>query len=460
MQDGAGPAVTAKAVGEVFSFVIEELTRLQRLGAAVTKELKGLEFTCMLHDVEGRMRLIGRPAYDRLRGLVVDAVGQSEHRGCLDLDRTFRVVRAGFGRDILRADFKGTTDAEDLALLQGWIEEAAAECRPLTHYIPCHIRLPQEQTFVVGPVTFTPKALAIAEVEASLAQWAAGEDDDAAWREKDRRTTLDYLEAFSDVARVTVQRCDPETSRRVAHETVQGALAFLHVMGGADRTSKVRSAGPAVQNAQRSTLAFDAEGKPFLTWTGDWEGARLDKSFWRWIQEEAQQAMALAVGLALQKVADRVDPPMLAARYLDAAAWYADAATETRRPAAVVKYLTAMERLLWTGEKGGVTRRLSERAAALCFTIDPWNFEVLGKEIRRAYDLRSAIVHGRIDNDDPKIVRNYRLCDRVARDLLMTWLRRYGAGFDREVTLEGLRDHLDWFVAEAVKETAARLKAG
>jgi hypothetical protein len=227
-------------------------------------------------------------------------------------------------------------------------------------------------------------------------------------------------------------------------------------MAGADRTKKVRSGGPAVKNAQLATLALDERGAPFYTWTGEWEGARLDEKFWKWMRAKRQAAMAEAVGKALQTITERADAQMAAARYLDAAAWYADAATETRQPAAILKYLTAVERLLWTGEAGGVTRRLSERAAALCFTIDPWNFEELTKEIRSAYDLRSGIVHGRIRNDDPKIVRNYWLCERIARDLLITWLDRYGDGFDRETTLQKLKAHLDGFVAEVRKETEAR----
>ena len=146
---------------------------------------------------------------------------------------------------------------------------------------------------------------------------------------------------------------------------------------------------------------------------------------------------------------------MMAARYLDGAAWYADAVTDRRRPAAVVKYLTSMERLLFTGESK-ITDLLATRAAALCFEVEPWNFETLKKDIKRAYNLRSEIVHGRVRNDDPKVTKNFWVCERVSRDLLSTWLFRYGADFQKQTTVAKLQAHLNGFVAEVKEETARR----
>ncbi len=166
-----------------------------------------------------------------------------------------------------------------------------------------------------------------------------------------------------------------------------------------------------------------------------------------------------AVGVAVSTVLNRTDPEFVAARYLDAVAWYADAVTERAKPAAIVKYLTAMERLLWTGETGsGITRRLSDRTAALCFSTEIWNFQELSDEVRRAYDLRSGIVHGRLSASNPEILKSHRLCKKVARDLLIAWLSRYGEGFATPTTIEKAKAHFDGFVAEVQAETAKRRK--
>ena len=448
--------VTPQEVGETFSFVIHELIRLQKLGRDVVKTLKGLDVFCSIYDAERRMRFIGRPAYERLRDLTIRIVDQSPYRGRLEIDRTFGCVRTGFGRDYIRADFRATSDEEDLQTLLRWLDEAAAECRDLTHFVPCQVRLPPNEQFIVGPVTLEPAQPALERLRADLARETAPTCDDENWRASENERALAYLTAFTDLASVPVPGCDPDTSRSVAEEAVQAALAFLHVMAGAEHTNKIRTGGPAIPNAQRSTLALDQNGKSFMTWVGDWEGARLTGKFWDWLRREEQQRLATAAGTAIQFIVDRADPPMMAARYLDAAAWYSDAATEARRPAAILKYLTAMERLLWTGEGGGVTHRLASRAAALCFVTDPWNFEELRGDIRRAYNLRSEIAHGRVRSDDPKIGRNYWRCERICRDLLTTWLFRYGDAFHRQTTLEKLRAHLDGFVAEVETEAIRR----
>lgn len=447
--------VTPEDVGEVFSFLFTEIVRLQRLGLGVRDELQGLDFLCSIYDSDRRMRLVGRPAYERLRDLTNRIVDQTDYRGRLDLDRTFTCVRTGFGRDYIRPDFEATTDEEDFENLLRWIEEAAQGCRTLTHYVPMQMGLPEGETFTVGPVTVEPSLAVLERLRRELSAEEPVVGDDARWRAKENRRALTYLASFSDIATVRIVGCDPETSRRVADEVVQAALAFIHVMAGAESTSKVRVGGPAVRNAQRSTLAVDEDGTPFMTWTGDWEGARLDVKFWSWLRSDHQKRLSDTAGTAIQFIADRIDPTMMAARYLDGAAWYADAVTDRRRPAAVVKYLTSMERLLFTGESK-ITDLLATRAAALCFEVEPWNFEALKKDIKRAYNLRSEIVHGRVRNDDPKVTKNFWLCERVARDLLSTWLFRYGADFQKHTTVAKLQGHLNGFVAEVKEETAKR----
>lgn len=447
--------VTPEDVGEVFSFLFAEIIRLQSLGIGVRDELQGLDFLCSIYDSDRRMRLVGRPAYERLRDLTNRIVDQTEYRGRLDLDRTFTCVRTGFGRDYIRPDFEASTDEEDFENLLRWIDEAGQACRTLTHYVPMQLRLPEGETFTVGPVSVQPSTSVLERLRKDLSAEDPPVGDDAKWRAKENRRALTYLGSFSDIATVRIVGCDPETSRRVADEVVQAALAFVHVMAGAESTSKVRVGGPAVRDAQRSTLAVDEEGASFMTWTGDWEGTLLDEKFWAWLRDDSQKQLSDAAGTAIQFIADRTDPTMMAARYLDGAAWYADAVTERRRPAAVVKYLTSMERLLFTGESK-ITDLLATRAAALCFQVEPWNFDDLKKDIKRAYNLRSEIVHGRVRNDDPKVAKHFWLCENVSRDLLSAWLFRYGANFAKHTTVAKLRSHLHGFVVEVEEETARR----
>jgi hypothetical protein len=454
-------SLNAETVGQGFSFVMDEIGRLGAMGVGVMKHLEGLDFLCSIRGPDGRHFFTGRPAYNRLRELSTQALESSAHHRRISPDKAFQAVLEGFGRTYARKDFGGSTDAEDLRNLRGWIDEAAIACVTLTHVIPCRIGLPEGQSFTLGPVTITAGATAVGSIEPRLKAWA---DDRLTEPGKDRTwdvdNTLSYLKAFQDLASVTIDGCDPAMSKRAATEAVQATLDYIHIMAGAGNTRKMRIGGPALKGDRRARLAWTSDGEPNLGWSTRWEGANIEDEFWSWLVNDDQRAITEAAAAAVQTIVDRRKPELIAARYLDAAAWYADAAREQRPPAAVVKYLTAMERLLWTGESGeGITARLAERAAALCFNVDEWNFEALEKYVRAAYKLRSGIVHGSLAADSPVILKNYRLCETVVRDMLITWLDRYGDGMNRPTTIKRAKIYFDGFVAQVRADLAQRATA-
>jgi hypothetical protein len=187
-------------------------------------------------------------------------------------------------------------------------------------------------------------------------------------------------------------------------------------------------------------------------------GANVSDEWWSDVTEGEARALIHAIGLPIQASVDRVPAQMLAARFIDACTWYGAAAREEAPAPAIVKYLVAMESLLWTGERYGVTKRTASRAAALCFSAVTWNFEEVEAEVTRAYDVRSDLVHGRVSPSDPQVQKSLRVCERVARELLNSWLERFHQGFDRAVELSGLREHLSRFT-ESAKAAADAAKA-
>ncbi len=443
-----------------FSFVMSELVRHAQMSMEQMKGLPGNDLLSTIHDANRRMRIIGRAADLRLRTLSEGVLEASAYHRRVDPDAVFDKVKEGFGLEYATPDFKGSTVAEDRARLEAWLGEAAKRCSTLTHFIPCHIGIPAKVQVDIGPVSLASRESAFEQLRPKLDELRSDVGSKEGQRQaKEVARTEAYFGAFQDVARVTVAGCDPKTSRAVADEAVHAALAYIHLMAGAPYTRRMRGGGPALRGDRRSTVALDDKGELRLSWSARWEGANIAAEAWDHLVSGEEAAMTQAAGVAIQTIVDRGVPHLAAARYLDAVAWYADAAREQSQPAAIVKYLTAMERLLWTGERGpGITKRLAERAAALCFSVDPWDFEELRDQVEEAYGLRSGIVHGRISADDPVIRRNYRLCERVARDLLMTWLARYGSGFAEETTLEKAKAHFDGFVRAVKADTAARKK--
>jgi len=454
-------SLSARRTERTFNFVMTELVRHSKMSWG---EMKGLGLAHFLSpqllDADGTKWTIGEAAARELKELTELALDDSPFRRRVDPREAYQAVLKGYASEYLRPGRGKTRAAEDRANLSPWIATAGENCAPLTHFIPCNIGLKGAGTVQIGPVRIGARS----EIAPRFNDALAASRTEESRRRPDGDLLLadmceDYLNAFSDIAEVTVPACDPTTSRQAAEEAVQAAVNTVHLIAGVYDTQAMRAGGPARPYIKTANVALRADGTADLHFTKSWEGASIHSSFWATLKEPDRVAMLDAVGVAVSTVLNRTDPEFVAARYLDAVAWYADAVTERAKPAAIVKYLTAMERLLWTGETGsGITRRLSDRTAALCFSTEIWNFQELSDEVRRAYDLRSGIVHGRLSASNPEILKSHRLCKKVARDLLITWLSRYGEGFATPTTIEKAKAHFDGFVAEVQAETAKRRK--
>jgi hypothetical protein len=121
-------------------------------------------------------------------------------------------------------------------------------------------------------------------------------------------------------------------------------------------------------------------------------------------REDYGNALRLC-GLALEAAVDPdLDRP-LSRRFLDAAAWFGEAVREESAAARVVKYVTALERMLMTDEAADITRLVSERVAAVCFEMPSReSFEEWRSSTQRAYALRSKLVHGSLSPTSPEIL--------------------------------------------------------
>lgn len=456
-EQAGGTGMSDHDVVEAFQFIMAEFVRHARMSWDELKECIKDEWLCDLHDRAGRRRTVGRAAFDALSRLSDDALATSTWHRRLDPDRAFKAVTKGFGHDFIHPDFKEPSAKGIRRALRRWLAKAAKDCEARTHFIPCHLGLDAQEEFVLGPVTFRRREAQMDALSEPFAAFAA-KGNVPGGRQMSLDAVATYFRTFPEVGVVRVPGCDAPTSERLAAETIQAAVDYVHLMGGASYTDRVRSGGPALEADRRARLTVADDGEVEISWSIGFEGGRLGDGFWKWLKQDVHQGIHQGVGVALSTVADAREPEMLAARFLDGCRWYADAAREPSPAAAAVKYLTGMERLLWTTDKKGSTRRIAERAAALCFSTETWNLRELTDEVERAYGIRSAVVHGRISRDDPKIRRHLRLCETVARGLLIQWVTRFWDGFDREVSVQKLHDYLEAFVASAKKDAATALE--
>jgi hypothetical protein len=436
--------------------ILEDVIRYARMSIEELRPLLKEVALNHLKDARGQMRLAGRPALRRLQALTERTLQASPYSRRLDLDRTAGLVRERFGQTFLGVDFSNFSEPELKTLFEGWVEEAAEDCRGRVHIIPCDLALDGVERIIFGPVV----------LHSRKAFWPIFETELEAYRQEmnedgrqfgDLATTSarEYLGTFRDIAEVDVPGCDDPTSQTAATAALQAVLDFLHVLAGAGYTARMRGAGPAVGSDRRAAVTR-IDGRLRIKSSSRMAGAHIGETGWRQLTGPDGERWLAPLAGTLWALVERRDLPLFADRFIDATAWYGDAAREPSPAAAAVKFVTAIERLLWTGETGrGVTRRVSERLAALCFSTNTWNFAEVEAEVRGAYDLRSALLHGRISKSDPDVGRRLKLCERHARALLLTWWDRFGSLFQTEISQEQLRDHLDKFTEDA--REAARL---
>jgi hypothetical protein len=148
-------------------------------------------------------------------------------------------------------------------------------------------------------------------------------------------------------------------------------------------------------------------------------------------------------GIALEVAVDpRLHRP-LSERFLDAAHWFGEAVREPSPAAKVVKYVTAIERMLMTDEKDDITTLVAERLAAFCCS-DESTRDRLRQEARRAYGLRSKLVHGSLSPKSDAIYEGVQLGADLGRDAILSTLGAWGETGLRDEKVS-MRQLADWF---------------
>ena len=447
---------------EAIDFILNEAIRFGQMDWEALKLVLQENAFCELNDAEGRKRIVGRKAYDLMRDLTDEARDVSPYSGRIGFERAFKAVRDVLGKRYIRRDIK-VIDGEQVARdLADAMAEAGAECADRTYYLPCSVTVPKNKALRIGPVSIRPAKDMVAELGPRLEAQGRAEAAEVPGSTRDHISPIrDYYLAFPDVAEIRIPGCDKPTSKELAFSVVQTALNLLHVMVGAGFSEKLVLGGPSLARDLRGMIVgLDDGSMELITSRHFLGGVNAADEWWESLLGGEQAANLHRFGAVLTALVKRHEPGLLGRKFSEACAWYGDAAKEQSRAAAVVKYLTAMEVLLWADDaRYGTTKRLAARAAALCFSTTTWDLFELETKIEEAYDVRSGIVHGRLGATDPRVRKSLRLCERISRDLMLTWLDRFSAGFTSDLTMDRLRDYLDDFVRQA-KQACEAAKSG
>jgi hypothetical protein len=403
-------------------FVLSECIRLNELTRhmepkELIKYLSQTNVSGYLPLPNGGEILCGMDAIVRLHDLAMRALRESDAAGTVEAEKVYEALKRLFVPYFRDKDGKPQT-AEVGALLAAAIDEAKRARSDATHYVPCRLMFVKRPTeFAVGPVTFRT-AESFHELMSTRFATYAESGDSPEQRAQCARLLAEaqhYYNGFGWVGEVRILQCDPKTSKQRGLLAVTAALDILHLLFGAYHTDRMVAGGPRLAEDRRAHFHMDADGMLDVSCSSSSTSAVGFQDGWDKVFEREDFAFLLRT--ASKAIEPLVDPSIkrpLGVRFVDAASWFGDAVREQSQAARIVKASNALEHLLTIGQRShGITKRLKERAAAVCY--DPGGaetFHELAALFGRAYSLRSDLVHGSLSPFDPEVEQ---ACEPVLR---------------------------------------------
>lgn len=439
---------------------------------------------CTIQHPDGRGHLIcGALAwerFDRLVNRVIDFEPELARR--VSIEQLKKIVIDVFVQYILKEQRGVDLSTSELMLMDA-ANRAKQSLQTTEHYLPCVLFLnggPDE--FKIGPVTFTRRITFFKNhkqsfrrsivssvnghiehvkkaIERGLShERAATPEQSVHYIRGLHARAIKTFRNYPWVATVRLINCDKQVSEERAAKIVETALHVMRIFLGADSTKKLRlawSRGDALRVAGMWTDADDliqvSVGSRGIGPVGfeNWHDALT--------QNDGLELQLF--GSSLYPLADTIEPIHLHERFIDAISWFGDAATDPEASASVVKYTSAIERLLFgkfhpKTHKKKFIQRVTQVLSAFNYGDVRTN-----ENANKVYNARSELLHGSSSPRGGEIMEQARIAEGLARLCILCaaqiypmMLKVYGnCGSDQlEEDMDKIcKDGIDWLVQMA-----------
>ena len=385
---------------------------------------------CMIPHPDGRGHLSCGIEAARRFSTLADRVLEYEPQlsGRLSRSKTKDRVVAAFVQRVLR-ERKEVDAGTAEQILKDVSEGCRASLRTAEHFVPCVLFLhggPDE--FSIGPVTFSRRIAFFRSrrpslkksVQASIQSHTEQVEraveggfprDRTATPEQSRRfirglqaRALKTFRQYPWIARVQVSECDHETGEEVAERVVGLAINSMRVLLGARHTDRIRLAWSR-SDALRTARLWSDSDEIFHVGIGSRADGRVGFENWHEGLIQSGGFELKIFGSALAPLVGCAPVRHLHQRFLDAVNWFGDAATDPEPTVSVVKYVSAIERVMFGSWKRDRTRDFVSRLEALWMAYDCNGRKTLSKDARDIYEARSRLLHGAVSPRDANVHR-------------------------------------------------------
>lgn len=380
------------------AFILSEVARLQAGPVGSMKlELSRIPFPLVLSagitSSDRRTLPLSKEGVDRLISIATRHRLSTHNDRRVSLDSLVAALKIEMGKFWSAADLSPSQKDASRAVSAA-LRVAERTCETRTYFTPMHLGFAKTpETIAIGPVSLWPKDAFYRRVKPQLRDIRKME----AALPRDQRSLAaakSYYDGFDWVAEATIADCDPVLAGAQADRLVQHAMDFIHVILGSKGSSRMRAGGPSFSTDRRGGFTVDHAGKLGTSWSVHWPGNNLPDTWWDDLVRGGVEPILKAAGACIEARYRRIKPSPLALRLLDAATWYGEGVRDTLPASKVVKFITAIERLLVTEKDNDLAETIANRGAGLMDRPNERNFENLRTRLKKVYHLRSRIVHG------------------------------------------------------------------
>jgi hypothetical protein len=401
-------------------FVLAEINRFHEDPRSVFKE-KWDAFYSLPHP-SGRGQLpIGRAAARRFYDIAQRQLEyDSELKARVDIDEIERAIRHVFSEQILKEEKKLDRGVADRIVSRAIKHVKSRKLETRRHFCPCLLPGdPTAERFSVGPVTFTRTDVFLKSckpkfkryVDEYVAQHSKpGEpptnnssDREAAMR-KHCKFYIDqarrYYRQYPWVVETEIAKFEKKKCMRAAKLAQTTALNVLRLFFSQTHAEGIGLAESSLPEPN-STRMWEMAGRIDISVHRHW--AKYDDPGWvSKIQGDGPGQWLMLAGSLIPHLISGGKVPLLYQRFANALWWYGEAVAREGVPyLRVVSFCNALEAFLGT-RKEKIAEQVSDRASKLLTLLHQGDQEWREK-IKKLYDLRSGLVHGRIAAFDDEV---------------------------------------------------------
>lgn len=267
-----------------------------------------------------------------------------------------------------------------------------------------------------------------------------------AWSSDHLRRAIEYYRSYKWFSEVTVDGFDEETAEDAAYEVLTSALDCLYFLMGRKGTYRVEVGRFKIANDDRALIWTKPDDSMVVrVSSGSLNVMGFEDGWSKELErQDVRRTLDLIKSVLAAKADLRIDRP-LANRFADSARWFGEGVRDRKSYSKIVKFITAIERLVVAGKTDDISETVGVRVADLTIqSDDPKDWEEKKALVKRAYATRSDLVHGSVSPLSSSVLKSVSVCGDIAEEVLYVMLHRLGA--DGLVAIDvSENQYADWF---------------